>query len=218
MQTITEKVGVIITNLGDSKEDVIALLRDLWHEIDYTSADSIHSASGSMVALAAAVETYQKASDNLAAKIVSFNTQSIPALELPALPESPSNQLELFNDKEQIDLQTSWAYRRPFGFTLSGKPYPLKQTWIDLYFSLLSILRDSDSNLFDELPDRGEFKNIQGNPYMSRDQSQLRIPMKITDSIFLESNLHANTIRDNIGRVLNAFKIPESQVVFYLRE
>lgn len=218
MQTITQKVGTIITNLGDSKEDVIALLRDLWHEIDYTSAESINSASGSMVALAAAVEAYQKASDNLAAKIVSFNTQSIPAFEPPALPETPSNQLEMFEDKEEIDLQASWAYRRPFGFMLSGKPYPLKQTWIELYVSLLSILRDSNSQLFDELPERGDFMNIQGNPYMSRDESKLRIPMKITDSIFLESNLHANTIRDNISRTLNIFKIPESQVIFYLRE
>lgn len=218
MHTITQKVGSIVTNIGDSKEDVIALLRDLWHEIDYTSANSIHSASGSMVALAAAVETYQKASDNLAAKIVSFNTQSIPAFDPPALPESSSTQLEMFNGKERIDLQTSWAYRRPFGFTLSGRPYPLKQTWIDLYFSLLSTLRDSDSQLFDELPERGDFMNIHGNPYLSRDQSKLRIPMKISDSIFLESNLHANTIRDNIARTLNIFKIPASQVTFYLRE
>ena len=218
MQSTADKIERIVTNLGDSKEDALALLRDLWHEVDYTSADSIRMASNSMIATAEAVKIFQEASDNLAAKIMGFTELSLPEKEKVSQPLSSQDLLDLFQGKEMIDLRSSWAYRRPFGFIMSGFPCPFKQTWLDLYFHLLTLLRDLDRTLFDKLPDLPEFTSIQGNPYITRDRNKLRIPMEVAQSIFLESNLHANIIRDNIGQVLKIFTIPESELEFYLRE
>jgi hypothetical protein len=215
MQTLSEKIDRIVTELGDSKDDVLALLGDLWLEIDYTNAESIKSGSGRMVAAAEATTAFQKASEALAAKLKEFVPQ--PVASQPAAPPTPVDR-QYFADKQKITLQTSWTYRRPFGFVLRGKPYPWKKTWIDVYQQLLTISRDSDPTLFDTLPDRSEFISSQGNPYISRDRSALRIPIKLTETVFVESNLNANLIRDNIARVLNVFQIKESDIAIHLRQ
>ena len=216
MQTLSEKIDRIVTELGDAKDDVLALLGDLWLEIDYTNPESIKAGTARMLPAAEAVTGFQKASESLAEKLRSFIPQ--PAASQPAAPPPPvDRQIQYFADKQKITLQTPWTYRRPFGFILRGKPFPWKKTWIELYEQLLTTLRDSDPKLFDTLPDRSEFISSQGNPYISRDRSALRIPLKITDTVFVESNLNANLIRDNVARVLNVFHIGESEISIHLR-
>lgn len=42
--------------------------------------------------------------------------------------------------------------------------------------------------------------------------------MPVGSGLFAEVNLSANLIRDSIGRLLDEFAIPHSEITFYLRE
>ena len=43
-------------------------------------------------------------------------------------------------------------------------------------------------------------------------------PEEIAGNFYFETNLSANSIRDRIHHLLRVFSIPDSEIVFYLRE
>lgn len=220
--TLTEKIGRIVTELGDTKDDVLALTdelcQELWQKIDRRDAESIRAGSERMIAAVSAVTAFQKSCEDIAAKFRAFLPPVAPTPLAPSAPLQTNKQLEMFAGKEKITLRVSWTYRRPFGFILRGKPYAWRTTWIEVYRDLACALRDSNPQLFDTLPDSTDFISAQGNRYISRDTSQLRVAMKLAETVFAESNLNANLIRDNIARLLHVFGVQESEVEFYLRQ
>jgi hypothetical protein len=220
--TLNEKIGRIVTELGDTKDDVLALTdelcQELWQKIDRRDVDSIRAGSERMIAAVSAVTAFQKSCEDIAARFRGFLPPVSPAPAAPPQPPQPNRQLEAFAGKEKITLRDSWTYHRPFGFVFRGKPQPWRTTWIEVYHDLACALRDSNPQLFETLPDRHDLISAQGNRYMARDTSQLRVAMKLTESVFAESNLSANLIRDNIARLLRVFSVQDSEVEIYLRQ
>ena len=211
-----EKIEQIITDFGDLTDDLLALLDDLWLEIDHTNAESIRKGSEKMIDFVSSVKDFQHLRDDIQAKLRGFLP---PPEEQPSQPvdQKIKEEMARFDGKEIISLNNYWSYKRPFGFILFGMPYPWRTTWIDLYENFCYALRERDAPRFDSIPDRREIISTQGNPYFSRDSSRLRSPLNVAEGIYAESNLSANLIRDNIQRLLRIFEIPEEELKIYLR-
>jgi hypothetical protein len=222
MQTpsLNEKIDKIVTELGDAKDDVLALTDELcseiWQKTDRRDVDSIRTGSERMIAAVNAVTAFQKSCEDIASTFRSFFPPPSAVASAPVQTVT-DGQLELFRNRVKITLQDSWTYKRPFGFILQGKPYPWRRTWIDLYRDLACALRDRNAEVFSTLPDKSEFISNQGKRYIARGDSDLRIPMRLAEGVFAESNLNANLIRDNTERILDVFAIRPPEIEFYLR-
>jgi hypothetical protein len=215
---LQDRIDSIIADLGDSNDQLLAVLDDLWLEIDHTDSESIRLGSHRMIGVIEAAKNYQSLCDDLTRRLREFiptpdADADIEQVELP----TPKDKAAVFANYETIALNQQWSYRKPHGFILRGRAFPWKQNWIDLYQSLCDALRDIDAARFDTIPDRREIISTHGNPYFSRDPKRLRTAIKVGDSIYAESNLSAKLIRDNIQRLLRIFEIPESDLTIYTR-
>ena len=80
---ITDKIEQVITDLGDTRDDLTALLDDIWLDIDHTNQASIKNGSERMISTLDAAANFRKAGDELTAKLRGFLP---PPLVVPAPP------------------------------------------------------------------------------------------------------------------------------------
>jgi hypothetical protein len=213
---LQDRIDVIIADLGDTNDQLLAVLDDLWLEIDHTDSESIRTGSQRMIGVIEAAKNYQSLCNDLTRRLRKFAPKDYVEVIETEHP-TPQEKKDVFSSYETITLQQEWSYRKPHGFIIRGKSFPWKSNWIDLYQSLCEVLRDIDGERFDTIPERREIISSHGNPYFSRDPKRLRTSIEVGDPIFAESNLSANLIRDNIRRLLRIFEIPESDLTIYIR-
>ena len=213
------KIDQIVTDLGDANDDLLALLDDLWLEIDHTNTESVRIGSGRMISLLESIQRFQEARNDVADKLRSFlpPAQKQEATETITILSAGNPQADVFAGKAKISLQENFSYRRPFGFRLRAESYPSLRTWIAVYEKICHVLRNLNPVLFDSLPDRDEMVSTHGNCYFSRDRTALRSPLRVSETIFAESNLSAKLIGDLIRKLVAVFRIQESDIEFYLR-
>jgi hypothetical protein len=213
---IKDRIDAIIADLGDSNDHLLAVLDDLWLEIDHTDSESIRTGSQRMIGVIDAAKSYQNLCDDLSRRLREFAPKDEAELAAAAAP-APKGKTDVFKSFNVITLNQEWSYKKPHGFMLRGQSFPWKRNWIDLYQGLCEVLRDIDRELFDTIPDRKEIISSHGNPYFSRDPNRLRTSIKVGDSIYAESNLSAKLIRDNIRRLIKIFDIPDTDLTIYTR-
>ncbi len=207
----SDKIERIIIGLGDSREDTLALMEDLWAEIDHTNADSIREGSERMIALVTAATGFRTVCEALATKLRSF---------LPPEPATVAQPLsnDWFAGQQRIKPSDPWAYRRPSGFVLHNKQFPKLHTWCGLYESLLIVLRDNDPKLFQTLPDQTALVSRHNKPYFSRDPGKLREALKLADNLFAEIDLNPNRISKIVARVLRVMGVADTNISFFVRQ
>jgi len=91
------------------------------------------------------------------------------------------------------------------------------KSWKELYQSICLSLYDVDSNKFKSFLDDDEFQ-MKKRKMISSNKIDLTSPLKISDTIYFESNLNTDTILSMIRLVLRKFEIDEDELSLYLRE
>jgi hypothetical protein len=91
------------------------------------------------------------------------------------------------------------------------------KSWKDLYQHICLTLYDLDSNKFKSFLSDEDFQTKK-RKMISSNKSDLRNPLKLSDTIYLESNHNTDTILDLIRLILRKFEIEEDEVSLYLRE
>jgi len=211
---LAERIESILADLADSNDQLLALLDDLWLDIDHTDPDSIQVGSQRMIGVIDATKTFQTLCGDISTRLKEFlPVEEVAEPQVVAPKESPT----VFNGFDTISLNDQWSYRKPFGFSFQGTPYRGKHNWIDLYEAICLALKKLDSERFNTVPDRREIISTHGNPYFSRDRHRLRNRTEISEGIYMETNLSAKLIRDNIRRLLRIFEVPESDLTIYTR-
>jgi hypothetical protein len=214
---LQDRIDAIIADLGDSNDQLLAVLDDLWLEIDHTDSESVKTGSQRMIGVINAVKNYQSLCDELTSRLHEFlpNVTSTKVIEIDH--PNANEKGDIFSGYKIISLTEEWRYLKPQGFIFRGEPVPWKRNWIDLYQSLCEVLHNVNPEKFYTIPDQPEIISSQKKPYFSRNQDPLRTSIKIGDSIFAESNLSAKLIRDNIRRLLRILDIPETALTIYIR-
>lgn len=67
------------------------------------------------------------------------------------------------------------------------------------------------------IPDHPDFATKRGNHSFARVSGDLRSACRINDDLFAGINLSANSLRDQIRKLLSVFAIPENEMIIYLR-
>jgi len=100
-------------------------------------------------------------------------------------------------------------------FTLMGQEYPVK-SWKEFYSVLSQNLYDLDPDIFTNFLSDKDF--MYGKKLISENMDDLRSPIKISENIYLESNLSAESIVNNVRLMLRKYDIDEDEVSVYLAE
>jgi len=100
-------------------------------------------------------------------------------------------------------------------FILMNQEYPVK-SWKDFYQTLAINLYDLAPEIFNSFLKDGDFTD--GRKLISDKMEDLRNPLKVTDNIYLESNLSAESIVNMARLLLRKYDIGEDEVVVILTE
>ena len=212
----------ILQDLERTRENMLALSDDIWLSIDHNDEESMREG----VAFKTEYNDRMKSFDRLAKEISELVQQYTQVRmdevepEIAAESESERNArvVRELNREEAHGLNEDFTFKRPFGFILDGHATSGVTTWQRLYELVCRHLLDRDEGRFRALHDHPDFISSRGHHNVTSDPNSLRKAMKLADGLFVESNLSANSIRDVIARLLNAYEIPTESMKVFLRE
>ncbi len=115
-------------------------------------------------------------------------------------------------------LDESFTYKRPYGFVLGQAAYKGIKTWRNLYVQVLNELKQHQPEHFAHLVDEPKFVSSRGKRSFSRSGDDLRAPIRLGTNFYVEGNLSANNIRDNLKALLAHFGFTYQEMAVYLRE
>jgi len=129
-----------------------------------------------------------------------------------------SRVIRELDKNESHTLDENFTYKRPYGFVLGNAAYKGIKTWKSLYFQILKELKSKDPKRFSCLPTEKRFISRRGNPLFAENEDNLRFFEKMPAGFYVEINLSANQIRNNIKELLDYFGIDYTKMRIYLRE
>lgn len=216
-----DKIKEILDTLNNLQENLLALPDDMLLSIDPRDNESIDRG----------MQFIKTFNENLA----QFTNSSVKIAEqikahFSINPEEEDVEKETINRQKrdriikELDktaphtLDENFTYKRPYGFILGDAAYKGIKTWKNLYIQVLKELSEKDANRFANLPNEEKFISKRGNALFSKVQHDLRITEKLSPGFFVEINLSANHIRNNIKDLLEHFRIDPKSMKIYLRE
>ncbi|MCE5228549.1 hypothetical protein LLG95_02995 [bacterium] len=216
------KIHAILSELERTKENLLSLSDDIWLSIDHNNSKALDAGVEFKRKYNEKMMEFDRVATDLSTLIQKFTSVS---LERPV-----ENEIHARNDEanqriiRELDKETphslseDYRYKRPYGFVIQGKAYKDQVTWKRVYELVCQHLLVKNRRLMEQLPNNPDFESSRGNRSFAQDPGQLRSSMKITEKLYAEVNLSANSLRDNIRRLLKTFGILETEVIVYLRE
>jgi predicted type IV restriction endonuclease len=122
-------------------------------------------------------------------------------------------------DQVQIDpnahfLNEDFKGNKPYAFVIQGQRFNIRN-WQDIYARVIDYLNNIDTYKIANLPNNPDFISNRNMRYFSDKESDLRVAKKVTNTIYAEVNLSANSIKENIARLLKLFNIDSAEIYFY---
>lgn len=211
----------ILDRLNTLQEQLLSLPDDMLLSVDPRDNDSIERGMAFIMAFNNNMQQFTQSASKISQQIKQHFGINPEEEELEQETENRSKRERIVKelDKTQaFSLNDDFTYKRPFGYVLPNKAVKGIKTWKSLYISILSHLQTINPEIFVKLPTNEKFISKRGNPLFSTSGNELRVPEKLNQNFFIEVNLSANMIRNNIRELLNHFDISPSILKIYLRE
>ena len=110
----------------------------------------------------------------------------------------------------------SFTGKKPEKAKLFKETFEVK-TWKDLLINTAEKLIKHNSRKFKELPDSKIMKTVFGGTFLTKDKKLLREPYKLSNGIFLEINLDANSIVRVIKKLLKGYGYKETDIKIFVK-
>lgn len=207
--------------LNTLNEYLLSIPDDMLLSIDPRDNQSIVSSLQSIAQFNDSLSEFTGASAKIEAQIKKYF--SINPEEDDVVKESSKNGknkriVKELDKTEFYSLAENFTYKRPFGFVLGDSVYKGIKTWKSLYLQVLRELRGLYPEKFLKLTEEEKFITNRGNSSFAKNDQGLRIPEELFSGFFVEVNLSANSIRDNIGNLLDYFDVDSADFKISLRE
>lgn len=211
----------ILDRLNTLQEQLLSLPDDMLLSIDPRDNDSLDRGTAFIKAFNNNLQQFTISASKIADQIKLHFAINPETEELEQETDNRSKRERIIKelDKTQAySLDFDFTYKRPFGYVLPNKAVKGIKTWKSLYISILSHLQSQNPEVFSQLPTNEKFISKRGNPLFSPTGNELRVPEKLNQNFYIEVNLSANMIRNNIKDLLNHFDMNLSDIKVYLRE
>jgi hypothetical protein len=129
-----------------------------------------------------------------------LNVQPLPELTAAQQIKKPlkPNPAAKFSQEGELTLSDDFTGKRPIAIALGASNRIVIKSWKDVLVETCQLFIQLDENKFRNL------ENINGMKISTKSTGMTK-PMPILDSLFIETNLSANAIRDLIKRILVAY-------------
>lgn len=217
---INTRIRSILTDLANVRENLLALSDDIWLSIDHNDPDALDAGYAFKKDYILKMQEFDNLSTGISELIQDYTKVSIESKDNALSGSESENQriIKELDKEEPHSLNEDFSFKRPFGFIMPG--YAIKDivTWKQLYMAVCDQLNKRDQDRFNKLPINPKFISTQKNPYFALEKDKLRAASPVTDTIFAETNLSANMIKDSIKRLLTEFSIDPMEMRIYLRQ
>lgn len=212
----------ILDMMDETLEKLLALPDDMLLSIDPRDNLSLKEGYEFISAFNDDLDAYSKLAQNLTKRIEKHFTVNSETEEIEQSHDIKEKRQRIIAELDKTqphEIHENFTYKRPYGFVLGNNAQKGLKTWKSLYLEILSELSRIDSKKFISLPKELKFISKRGNPSFSIEESALRVSEKPQSfDFYVEVNLSANNIRDNIISLLDHFDIPTNSLKIYLRE
>ncbi len=216
----SNRTRVILEDLEAVRENLLELSEDIWTSIDHNDAEALEAGVEFKRAYNAKVAAFDTVAGELSQLIQQYTSVRLESTEQSGtLDDSSNDRLIAELDREvPHGLDEDFTFKRPFGFILAGQATTGLTTWQRLYELVCANLVARDERRMRSLYDHPEFISNRGNRTIEHDPAKLRKAMQITEGLFIESNLSANSIRDVIRRLLLQCDVSVESMKVFLRQ
>lgn len=215
-----ERVEMILRQLEEAREGLFSYADDVWQGIDHRDAAKRDAGVAFIDALNERITDLGNLTDQLEQLIGQYT--AVTPRPRPRVVTSPQGgaapHAQDLTGATAHTLDESFTWKRPYGFTLRSLEVTDVATWREFYGALCGALAEVDAETFRRLPENDQFLSSHGHRDFARTRNGLREAMPIGDGIFAEVHYSANSIRDNIKKLLNLFGFEPADIRVYLRQ
>ncbi len=218
--TAASRTRAILEDLEAVRENLLALSDDIWLSIDRQDLAAFDEGVQFMRSYVEKSAAFDQVAGDLSALIQQYTSVRLDEGEETGGGDRERNErlIAELNREEPHRLDEDFTYKRPHGFVLDGQAATGLTTWQRLYELACKQLFARDEALFRSLAEHPDFISNRGNHTVTTDDRSLRKPLAVSNDLFVESNLSANSICDVLRRLLEVFDIPVNQMQVFLRQ
>jgi len=216
-----EKIKIIYDSLIDIQEKLLSLPDDIHLDIDPRDNESLENGVKFLRNYNNNLADFTKAANKISENFRSYFKINPEDENIEGETSNGDRKKRIIQELDKTESHTlneNFTYKRPYGFILEESAFRGLKTWKSLYLKVLEVLKKSNYEKFKRLPEVEEFISKRGNPLFSKKEQNLRVAAKIEDYFFIEVNLSANHIRNNIKQLLKYFSLNPENMKIYLRE
>ena len=216
-----EKIKLIYDSLIDIQEKLLSLPDDIHLDIDPRDNESLESGIKFLKSFNNNLIDFTKATNKISENLRNYFKINPEDENVEGESSNSDRKERIIQELDKTKphaLDENFTYKRPYGFILEGSAFKGLKTWKSLYLKVLDVLKKNNSERFKILPETEDFISKRGNPLFSGNERDLRVAEKIEDYFFVEVNLSANHIRNNIKQLLEYFSLNPANMKIYLRE
>ncbi len=216
----TSRTRQILEDLEAVRENLLALSDDIWHSIDHNDPQALDSGVEFKRAYNAKAAAFDQIACELSALVQQYTSVRLEEAEQTGDDNGEQNAriVAELNREQPHSLDENFTYKRPHGFVLDGRGTTGVTTWQRLYELVCQQLYARNEDRFRGLESHPEFVSNRGHHTVTCNASTLRKPMAVCGDLYIEANLSANSIRDVIRRLLDAFELPMDSIQIFLRQ
>jgi hypothetical protein len=115
-----------------------------------------------------------------------------------------------------LSLYDNFTFKKPYGFILEGFTYKGIYTWKSWYIKVLEVLKEKNTEKFNNLPEEELFTSRRGKSLFTRNKNELRVAER-ANGFYTEVNLSANDLRKIVIKLLKYFSINPDDMKVYIK-
>jgi hypothetical protein len=218
----SEKVSAIVNDLLNVRENLLSFSDDIWLDVSHNSNDELQQAVDFKKEYNKLFYVFDKNALALSTLIQQYvGIENIEATKPVVEESSEENQRAVIqlSKKTWHSLDEDYIYTKPYAFTLKGYAYINIRTWKALFNQVCACLNKIDHSKMLKTVTADAFISHKKNlRYFSDNAVKLREASKITDSVYAEVNMSANSFIKVIKLLLNFYEISYNEMKIYLRD
>ena len=220
MSASDKTISLILKDLTNVHENLLSLSEDIWDSIDHNNQEKLDEGYQFKKEFNRLLDIFEQNSSEISTLVSQFIGIKADEEAREVSKDAAENQriIKELNKDTPHSLTEDFTYKRPYAFIFDGCAYTDTLNWSDLYTSFASCLAKKDPALLKSMADNPDYMSNQNKKYYSSSDKDVRLPRKIMNDFFIETNLSANHIVKKMMEMLNVFKIPLDNITIYLRQ
>lgn len=209
----------ILEDLETVRESLLSLSDDIWLSIDHNDTAEMNRGCEFKGTYNEKMVAFDSLSTDISALVQQFTKVNLESNESGVDIGATENERlirELKLDQPH-KITENFTFKRPHGFILKGTAITGVITWKRLYTRFCESLFRLDGDKFRGLPRNENFISSHGNHAFSQSKEGFNEPIRI-GGLFTEGHMSANSFRDSMQKLLNAFGVGFDEIDIFLRQ